>query len=82
MDYTELVDIKRQLKNNGLQSLEETNQYRKLCNDVLTAARSDKENWLKKKCQERERRNLGKNGHKMYKFIKKLNGTGNRSKKS
>ena len=49
------------------------NEYRKLCNNVCTAARSDKENWFKKKCQEIERSNLGNNSHKMYKVIKELN---------
>ena len=49
------------------------NQYRKLCNDVRTAARSDKENWLKKQCQGIERSSLGNNIHKMYKVIKELN---------
>ena len=49
------------------------NQYRKSCNDVRTAARSDKDNWLKKQCQEIERSNLSNNSHKMYKVIKELN---------
>jgi len=39
----ELPDIKRQLKNTRLLSPEKMNQYRKLCNIVHTAARSNKE---------------------------------------
>lgn len=68
-----LADVKRNAKNNRLQSAEKMNAYRKLCNVVRKAARDDKKRWLEQKCREIERSAQEKKTRQTYLLIKDIN---------
>jgi hypothetical protein len=71
----QLAKRKREMKQRRQESTKREKEYRQLCNMVRKAARSDKEEWLQKKCQDIERFTGDNRGREAYKLIKQLNRT-------
>jgi hypothetical protein len=67
-----LSEEKRKLKQLRTQSDQKMEMYRKKCNEVRKAARTDKENWLHEQCKNIEQHHGHHRTHEMYQLIKKI----------
>ena len=70
----ELADKKRLLKMHRDESREVKEEYRRLCNEIRTKARTDKEEWLSEKCREIQMAAEQNKSRKTYQLIKEVNG--------
>jgi len=61
------------MKKRRQESNEHGKEYRKVCNVVRKAARTDKKDWLQEQCQEIERCAEGNISRKVYKLINQNN---------
>jgi hypothetical protein len=61
----------RKLKMVRAQSVQKMEEYRRKCNEVRKAARTDTENWLQEQCSNIEQHRT----HETYKLLKKISGS-------
>jgi len=64
---------KREMKQRRQESNEHEKEYRKLCNVVRKAARTDMEDWLQEQCQEIKSCAEGNGSRKAHKLINQIN---------
>ena len=72
--YTlQLSEKKREMKQRRQESTEKEKEYKRMCNLVRKAARTDKEEWIQKRCQDIEELAGGNRSREAYKLIKQIN---------
>ena len=71
-DTFDLIDKKRQLRQQRLQSEEANERYKTTKHSVQTGIRSDKDNWLEEQCTILEELNAKNNSRDFFKSVNKL----------
>ncbi|XP_016299301.1 uncharacterized protein LOC107656114 [Sinocyclocheilus anshuiensis] len=69
----QLAKTKREMKERRQESEEREKEYRVVCNVVRKAAKTDKEEWLQRQCQEIERLAGDNRSREAYKLINQIN---------
>lgn len=68
-----LAQEKRKIRLKANESEEDKQKYKKLCNEVRSSARKDKQNWLEKKCNDMEQYAGEFKTREVYKLIRSIN---------
>ena len=71
----QLSEKKRELKQRRQESTEKEEEYKMMCNVVRKAARTDKEEWIQRRCQDIEKLAGGNRSREAYKLINQISRT-------
>ena len=69
----QLSEKKRKLKQRRQETSEKEKEYKRMCNVVRKAARTDKEEWIQRRCQDIEELAGGNRSREAYKLINQIN---------